>query len=52
MITTKHINSGDWRTVEWFFNANGTAFFKAPAGAQIKVRCGGGAARPSPEIRF
>jgi len=42
MIVTKHITKGDWRTVEWFFNANGTAFFKAPAGAQIKVRYGVG----------
>lgn len=42
MIRTKHIASGGWRTVESFWNANGTAFFRAPAGAQIKVRYGVG----------
>lgn len=42
MIRTKHITSGGWRTVEWFWNANGTAFFRAPAGAAIKVRYGVG----------
>lgn len=42
MIRTKRITSGGWRTVETFWNAAGTAFFKAPAGAQIKVRYGVG----------
>jgi len=42
MIRTKHITSGDWRTVESFWNARGTAFFKAPNQAQIKVRYGVG----------
>ena len=42
MVRTKNIRSGDWRTVEWFVNAAGTAFFQAPAGAQIKVRYGVG----------
>ena len=42
MVRTKRITSGGWRTVETFWNAAGTAFFKAPAGAQIKVRYGGG----------
>ena len=42
MIRTKRVTSGDWRTVEWFWNASGTAFFQAPAGAQIKVRYGVG----------
>jgi hypothetical protein len=27
-----------WRTVETFWNAKGTAFFKLSCGAQIKVR--------------
>ncbi|MDT4331861.1 hypothetical protein ACQE3E_22110 [Methylomonas sp. MED-D] len=40
MIKTKLITCCDWRTVESFWNANGTAFFKAPDGAQIKVRYG------------
>ncbi len=42
MIKTKRITSGGWRTVEWFWNARGTAFFRAPAGAQIKIRYGVG----------
>ena len=42
MIRTKHVTSGGWRTVESFWNASGTAFFKAPSGAQIKVRYGVG----------
>jgi hypothetical protein len=40
MLKTKTIPSGAWRTVETFWNANGTAFFRAPAGARIKVRYG------------
>ena len=42
MIRTKTVRSGDWRTVESFWNANGTAFFRAPNGARIKVRYGVG----------
>jgi len=42
MIRTKRVTSGGWRTVETFWNAAGTAFFKAPSGAQIKVRYGVG----------
>lgn len=40
MIRTKRIASGGWRTVESFWNARSTAFFRAPSGAQIKVRYG------------
>ena len=40
MIRTKRIASGGWRTVESFRNARGTAFFKAPSGALIKIRYG------------
>ncbi len=43
MLKTKRINKGSWETVEWFLNASGTGFFKAPAGASIKVRYGVGA---------
>lgn len=39
MIRTKRITSG-WRTIETFWNAKGTAFFKVPAGAQVKIRYG------------
>jgi hypothetical protein len=42
MIRTKPIVSNDWRTVESFWNAKGTAFFKAPIGARIKIRYGVG----------
>lgn len=42
MITTKKIKSGEWQTVEWFWNAKATAFFRAPEGAKIKVRYGVG----------
>lgn len=42
MIKFKRIESGDWRTLETFWNAQGTAFFRLPAGAKIKVRYGAG----------
>lgn len=42
MIRVKHIERGEWRTVESFWNATGTAFFRLPAGARIKVRYGVG----------
>ena len=42
MIRKKHIRSGSWGTIESFWNAKGTAFFRAPAGARIKVRYGAG----------
>ena len=38
----KYVQSGDWRTLESFWNATGSAFFRAPAGATIKVRYGVG----------
>ncbi|KAM3093834.1 hypothetical protein ACKFKF_28415 [Phormidesmis sp. 146-12] len=38
----QEIGAGDWRTVESFWNTNGTAFFKLPAGASVKVRYGVG----------
>ena len=42
MVRSKRVASGDWRTLESFWNANGTGFFRAPAGARIKVRYGVG----------
>lgn len=42
MIITKFIRKGDWRTVETFWNAKGTAFFRTPVGTKIKVRYGVG----------
>ena len=37
VMKTKVVKAGDWRTLEWFWNAKGTAFFKSPAGAKIRV---------------
>jgi hypothetical protein len=42
MEKTKYVEKGEWRTLEQYWNATGTAFFKAPAGAQIKLRYGYG----------
>lgn len=42
MVKTKRIKKGKWRTVESFWNAKGTAYFRAPADARIKVRYGVG----------
>ncbi len=41
-IRTKRVNAGDWRTLESFWNVTTTGFFRAPAGAEIKIRYGGG----------
>ena len=42
MIVTKHVKKGGWRTLDSYWNATGTAFFRAPADAQIKIRYGYG----------
>jgi hypothetical protein len=42
MVRIKRVNSGDWRTLEWFFGGGGTAFLQLPVGAHIKVRYGVG----------
>lgn len=39
-IREKTVKSGDWRTLESFWNVTTTAFFEAPAGAEIKIRYG------------
>ncbi|MBN2091860.1 hypothetical protein JW964_19750 [candidate division KSB1 bacterium] len=39
---TKLVKKGAWRTLEWFWNASGTAYFLLPEGASIKVRYGVG----------
>jgi hypothetical protein len=41
-IRTKSVTAGDWRTLETFWNVTTTAFFQAPAGAEIKIRYSGG----------
>jgi hypothetical protein len=42
MLRTREIKRGKWRTVETFWNAGAIAYFRAPAGARIKVRYGVG----------
>lgn len=42
VVRTKHLPSGKTQTVESFWNATGTAFFRAPAGASINVKYGKG----------
>jgi len=39
---TKYVKSGDWQTLETFWNATGNASFVSPKGAVIKVRYGVG----------
>src|SRR5262245_2246291 len=41
-IRNKSVTAGDWRTLETFWNVTTTAFFQAPAGAEIKIRYSGG----------
>ena len=38
----KLVKAGDWRTLESFWNASADGLFMAPAGAEIKIRYGGG----------
>jgi hemolysin activation/secretion protein len=38
----KHVQRGDWRTLETFWNASTTVMFRGPAGAKIKLRYGVG----------
>lgn len=40
-LRTKTVKPGSWRTLEWFWNVKTTAFFRMPAGAQIKIRYSG-----------
>jgi len=42
MIRTKRLTSGTTQTVESFWNATATAFFREPAGAKINVKYGKG----------
>jgi len=42
MLREKFVKKGKWTTMEWFFNAGGVTFFKAPNEASIKVRYGVG----------
>lgn len=38
----RHVEPGSWATLEQFWNARGTAFFRNPADARIRVRYGVG----------
>jgi hypothetical protein len=42
VIRTKFVKAGDWVTLETYFHTNATLTFQSPAGAQIKIRYGGG----------
>jgi hypothetical protein len=42
MIRTRHLQSGKTQTVESFWNATGTAFFRTPTGTRINVKYGKG----------
>jgi hypothetical protein len=44
MIRTKHLSSGKTQTLESYWNATGTAFFRGPTGATINVKYGKGRA--------
>lgn len=41
-LRTRRVEPGEWRTLEEFWNAQGTAFFRWPADAEIRVRYGVG----------
>jgi hypothetical protein len=40
-LREKLVRAGDWRTLETFWNVTTTAFFRDPAGAEVKVRYSG-----------
>jgi hypothetical protein len=42
MLRTRHLTAGTTHTLESFWNATGTAFFREPAGAKINVKYGKG----------
>lgn len=42
MLKDVHLTGGTTHTVESFWNARGTAFFKGPEGAKINVKYGKG----------
>lgn len=42
MIRVRQLSSGTTQTVESFWNATATAFFREPAGAKINVKYGKG----------
>jgi hypothetical protein len=36
-VREKFVRSGDWRTLETFWNVTTTAWFQKPAGAEVKI---------------
>ena len=40
VLRQKHFKSGDWRTLESYWNSTGHGYFREPAGAEIKVLYG------------
>lgn len=41
-MVRKYVQAGDWRTLVSLWNTTATGVFRAPAGAEIKVRYGVG----------
>lgn len=39
---SKHVEQGDWRTLETFWNQSTKVMFRGPKGARIKLRYGAG----------
>jgi hypothetical protein len=42
VVREKCVSSGDWRTLETFWNTTATGWFQSPAGAEIRVKYGVG----------
>lgn len=42
VVRDKFVKAGDWRTLEFGWNATFSCMFQGPAGAQVKVRYGDG----------
>src|SRR3954470_10032302 len=40
-VREKFVRSGDWRTLETFWNVTTTAWFQKPASAEVKIRYSG-----------
>ncbi len=40
-VRQKFVRSGEWRTLETFWNVTTTAWFQKPEGAEVKIRYSG-----------
>lgn len=41
-LRSKQVQTGEWRTLEWYWNQTTTAWFRYPAGADVRVRYSAG----------